>query len=323
MKCPFPLQANQVSQCNDFGALLPIITWLCEKVVQWREITGDRNRVYSEMVFSSEGYVLPSEDIQRQRAFLDSVANEYAPNRKYRLSQSKWKNQKRSDIEDARVQACLLEYNFKFKRSKGDSEAGDAGSAARRSSVVSGGNRLAGFDKEFARMQRLAEKEEEDRAKAFEAREKQLMSKMQEIDSGSSVNVGNLVGIVGMESEEIHTAAAARDELVANLVTENGGKKDPEAQYRRRKAAAERQLDAATAKLKVAAAEAKEAAEAMQSINEKLQERTQYNERVVSETKKVEEMESKSEFQGMIKKLKALVAMNEGLKKQEKTFKER
>ena len=38
--------------------------------------------------------------------------------------------------------------------------------------------------------------------------------------------------------------------------------------------------------------------------------------------KKVEEMESKSEFQGMIKKLKALVAMNEGLKKQEKTFKE-
>ena len=25
MKCPFPLQANQISQCNDFGALLPVI----------------------------------------------------------------------------------------------------------------------------------------------------------------------------------------------------------------------------------------------------------------------------------------------------------
>ena len=105
MKCPFPLQANQVSQCNDFGALLPIINWLCEKVLQWREITGDRNRVYSEMVFASEGYVLPSEDIQRQRAFLDSVANQYAPNRKYRMSQSMYQNKNRADIEDARVQA--------------------------------------------------------------------------------------------------------------------------------------------------------------------------------------------------------------------------
>ena len=225
MKCPFPLQANQVSQCNDFGALLPIINWLCEKVLQWREITGDRNRVYSEMVFASEGYVLPSEDIQRQRAFLDSVANQYAPNRKYRMSQSMYQNKNRADIEDARVQACLLEYGFKFKRHKSDgSSAEDAKN--RRSSVSSGNKRLAGFDKEFARMQRLAEKEEEERAKAFEAREKQLMSKMQEVDqngSNGSVNVGNLVGIVGMESDEIQSAAAVRDEMVASIVGSASG----------------------------------------------------------------------------------------------------
>jgi hypothetical protein len=324
MKCPYPLQANQVSQCNDFGALLPIIDWLCEKVSQWREITGDRNRVYSEMVFSSEGYVLPSEDVDRKREFLDSVADAYAPNRKYRMSQSKWKGHPRSAIEDARVQACLLEYGFKFKR-KGKSDDDSDSSAANRRGSVAGGNRLAGFDKEFARMQRLAEQEEEERAKAFEAREKQLMSKMQEVGSSSGVNVGSLVGIIGMESEEIRDAAAARDEIVASIQQNESlnAKKDPEAQYRRRKVAAERQLAAATQKLEEATAAANAAMGTMQEVNARLGERTKYNERVVSETKKVEEMESKSEFQSHLKRLKKLVAMNEGLKRQEKNFKER
>ena len=222
MKCPYPLQANQVSQCNDFGALLPIITWLCEKVLQWRNITGDRNRVYSEMVFASEGYVLPSEDIQRQRAFLDSVADNYAPLRKYRMSQSKWKNQERKMVEDARVQACLLEYGYTFKRSK----TGADGDRGEKKTGASG--RLAGFDKEFARMQKLAEREEEERAKAFEAREKQLMGDMQKIET-SKVDVGGLAGIIGLESEEIREGAAARDEMVASIQqNENGGKKDPE-----------------------------------------------------------------------------------------------
>jgi hypothetical protein len=74
--------------------------------------------------------------------------------------------------------------------------------------------------------------------------------------------------------------------------------------------------------LQQATAEANEAAEKMKQVNDKLEERTKYNERVVNETKKVEEMESKSEFQNHLIRLKALVAMNEGLKRQEKTFKE-
>jgi|TARA_B110000091_G_C13687544_1_gene420592 hypothetical protein len=81
-------------------------------------------------------------------------------------------------------------------------------------------------------------------------------------------------------------------------------------------------LEQANVKLQQATAEANEAAEKMKQVNDKLEERTKYNERVVNETKKVEEMESKSEFQNHLIRLKALVAMNEGLKRQEKTFKE-
>jgi ElaB/YqjD/DUF883 family membrane-anchored ribosome-binding protein len=81
-------------------------------------------------------------------------------------------------------------------------------------------------------------------------------------------------------------------------------------------------LEQATLKFEQATLAANQAKESMEKVNEKLEERTKYNQRVVNETKKVEEMEQKSEFQNQIKKLKALVAMNEGLKKQEKTFKE-
>ena len=330
MKCPFPLQANQVSQCNDFGALLPIIKWLCEKVLQWREITGDRNRVYSEMVFSSEGFVLPTEDIARERAFLDRVADAYAPERKYRMSQARWSGHARAEVEDARVQACLLEYGFRYRR-RGTVDDGDNdGSGPKKKK----GERLAGFDKEFARMQRIAEAEEEERAKAFEAREKKLMAKMQEIGGaeskmGASVDVGSLVGIVGLEADDIRDAAAQRDEVLSEIEAAEGSAGDGpmskaalDAQYRRRKEAARRQIAAAQEKLDAANVAAGAALDRMEAAQAKVQERQTYNERVVTETKKVEEAEKKSEFQEFIKRLKGLVAMNEALKKQEKAFKE-
>ena len=120
------------------------------------------------------------------------------------------------------MQACLLEYGYTFKRSK----TGADGDRGEKKTGASG--RLAGFDKEFAKMQKLAEREEEERAKAFEAREKQLMGDMQKIET-SKVDVGGLAGIIGLESEEIREGAAARDEMVASIQqNENGGKKDPE-----------------------------------------------------------------------------------------------
>ena len=326
MKCPFPLQANQVSQCNDFGALLPIIKWLCEKVLQWREITGDRNRIYSEMVFESEGFLLPQEAIERERAFLDCVSDTYVPERKHRMLQSRWSGLAREEVEDARVQACLLEYGFRYQRRTGSDDSGSTAGSKK-------GERLAGFEKEFARMQRIAEAEEEERAKVFEEREKKLMAKMMQIEGtdskkGASVDVGSLVGIVGLEADNIRDAAAQRDEVLSEIQAAKGSKDGPmskaalDAQYKRRKEAAKRQVAEAQKKLDAAKSVAEDALNRMQAAQAKVKEREKYNERVVSETKKVEEAEKKSEFQEFIKKLKGLVALNEALKKQERAFKE-
>ena len=116
MKCPYPLQANQISQCNDFGALLPVITFLCDAVIKWRMLTGDTTRIYSEMEFSSKGYTFPEENYNLEKSFLDKVLNRYTPNRVMRYSQDNWTGSR--EEEEARVQSCLLEYGEKFKRKK-------------------------------------------------------------------------------------------------------------------------------------------------------------------------------------------------------------
>jgi len=137
------------------------------------------------------------------------------------------------------------------------------------------------------------------------------------------------VGIVGLEADDIRDAAAQRDEVLSEIQAAGGGAGDGpmskaalDAQYRRRKEAARRQIAAAQGKLDTANEAAAAALARMEEAQSKVQERQAYNERVVTETKKVEEAEKKSEFQAFIKRLKGLVAMNEALKKQEKAFKE-
>ena len=190
MKCPYPLQANQISQCNDFGALLPVIKFLCDAVIKWRLLTGDTTRIYSEMEFDSKGFVFPEEDYVLERKFLHKVLNRYTPSRIMKYSQKNWTGSR--EEEEARVQSCLLEYGVKFKRkklSKDDEEKMNAAAAA-SSQGKSGGGRLAGFEKEYARMQRLAEKEEEERAKTMESREKELLQQMSAIKDSNGKGAG-------------------------------------------------------------------------------------------------------------------------------------
>ena len=70
-----PLQANQISQCNDFGALLPVIKFLCDAVIKWRLLTGIL-RASLEMEFDSKGFVFP-ERLRVGRKFLHKVLNRY------------------------------------------------------------------------------------------------------------------------------------------------------------------------------------------------------------------------------------------------------
>ena len=142
------------------------------------------------MEFDLKGFVFPEEDYTLERNFLDKVLNRYSPSRIMKYSQKNWTGSR--EEEEARVQSCLLEYGVKFKRkklSKDDEEKMNAAAAA-SSQGKSGGGRLAGFEKEYARMQRLAEKEEEERAKTMESREKELLQQMSAIKDSNGKGAG-------------------------------------------------------------------------------------------------------------------------------------
>ena len=335
MKCPYPLQANQISQCNDFGALLPVIQWLCDAVIQWRALTGDTTRLYSEMEFNHRGYTMPEESYELNSEYLESVQNRYTPNRMYKINQASWSNSR--EEEEARVQSCLLEYGEKFKRKKRSQDdeeklnmitrasAGDKGSK--------GGGRLAGFEKEYARMQRIAEKEEEERAKSMESREKELLQQMSQVKGsnakGAGIRASEIAGIVRQQSDMIKAAAADLERVEQEIQSkveggEGGGAvsaKGLEQQHQRMVDGLQKKIDKASKKL----TDVKTAEEESQSVytaaEEKYQARAAYRKKISAEMSKVEAVEGKAEYQQLLAKLRELIQANEALKVKETSFK--
>ena len=332
MKCPYPLQANQISQCNDFGALLPVITFLCDAVIKWRLLTGDTTRIYSEMEFSSKGYLFPEENFNLEKSFLNQVLNRYTPNRELKYSQDNWTGSR--EEEEARVQSCLLEYGEKFKRkklSKDDEEklsvVSVSGGSPSSKSGRGGGGRLAGFEKEYARMQRLAEKEEEERAKTMESREKELLQQMSTINAkGGGIRASGVAGIVAQNSDLIRSAAANLAKVEEDLHLGEGNVEANSAKGL--EIAHQRKVDALKKKIEAAKKEKEKATKKVETLKKifkdaksALEERVKYVKKVISKTKELESKEGKVEFQEHLKKLKQLIQLNETLKGKEKAFK--
>ena len=331
MKCPYPLQANQISQCNDFGALLPVITFLCDAVIKWRMLTGDTTRIYSEMEFSSKGYTFPEENYNLEKSFLDKVLNRYTPNRVMRYSQDNWTGSR--EEEEARVQSCLLEYGEKFKRkklSKDDEEKLNVVANATGGSSPGKGNRggrLAGFEKEYARMQRLAEKEEEERAKTMESREKELLQQMSAVGGkGSKIKASGVAGIVAQNSDLIRSAAANLAKVEEDL---HLGENNVEANSAKGlEMAHQRKVDALKKKIEAAKKEKENATKKVEALKKifkdakgALEDKVKYVKKVIAKTKELESMEGKAEFQEHLQTLKELIRLNETLKSKEKVFK--
>merc|ERR1712216_154177 len=90
----------------------------------------------------------------------------------------------------------------------------------------------------------------------------------------------------------------------------------------RRRVTLLRKIEKAEAELDKRRSRHAEIAAKLNAAHEKVAERTKYNERVVSETKKLEALEQKSEFQEHLQALRGMVQLNEKYKSQEKTFKE-
>lgn len=218
MRCPFPLQANQI-QGNDFNALFPVIQWLVRKVLETRELMGDVSRKFSELLFAAAYVVEEEQGAAASPALIQSVSTRYRPVRRLRRSQALWTE---TLGEDARVQSCLLEYGEKagtlagmrplllyapfatcWRSSAARSAAeqassqGSAGTAAgaaagdedgdgtaAAAAAAAGARRgstlstLSAFERQFAAAQKAAEKEREQRAEEAARREEVMLREM-------------------------------------------------------------------------------------------------------------------------------------------------
>ena len=109
MKCPHPLQSNQIRGL-DCVNIFPVVQWLVKKVIETREEMGDVLRTFSVYQFHRSDQ-LPSDREALERApnatsFVGEVGKRYQPERKFRTKVE-------SDDIDERVQIALLEYGDK------------------------------------------------------------------------------------------------------------------------------------------------------------------------------------------------------------------
>jgi hypothetical protein len=115
MKCPFPLQPNQI-QGLDYDNIFPVVRWLIKNVLENRRLTGDRVRMLAVSQFGRT-YEMTGSQTKEGSEFIVETMDQYRPTRKFR------KGENAHFSKEQAVEATLLEYGEKTSRIMEDTEA--------------------------------------------------------------------------------------------------------------------------------------------------------------------------------------------------------
>ncbi|XP_018552118.1 coiled-coil domain-containing protein 93 isoform X2 [Lates calcarifer] len=309
MKCPHRLEPHQI-QGLDFIHIFPVIQWLVKRAIETREEMGDYVRAYSISQFQKTHSLPEDEEFLHRKdkavkAVLD-VLNVYKPQRKYRRQ----RDAGQLLDEESRVHSTLLEYGRRYgfsKQSKQDKV--DAGKA-----LMDSGSQLVPSG--MAEMS-----EEEDLQAAEEMRIKTLMTSMAAMANEEGKLTASAVGqIVGLQSEEIKQMASEYAEKQSELTSEERSERyGPLQHHRRAVTSLSKQIQQKTKELEELQAKHAEVKTGCDEAKRKLVEATDHSEKLDKELKSLEEMEEQADS-GLLEKLRALVTMNENLKRQEQEF---
>ncbi|KAF3695212.1 Coiled-coil domain-containing protein 93 [Channa argus] len=309
MKCPHRLEPHQI-QGLDFIHIFPVIQWLVKRAIETREEMGDYVRAYSISQFQKT-HSLPEDEEFFQRkdkavsAVLD-VQEVYKPQRKYRRQ----KDAGELLDEESRVHSTLLEYGRRYgfsRQTKQDKVDGEKASMASSSQATPSG---------------MAEVSEEDDLQAVEEmRIKTLMTNMAAMANEGGKLTASAVGqIVGLQSEEIKQIASEYAEKQSELTSEERSERfGPQQQHRRIVTSLNKQIQQKTKHLEELQAKHAEVKTGCDEAKRKLFEATKQSEKLEKEMKSLEELEEHADS-SLLEKLRALVTMNENLKKQEQEF---
>ncbi|XP_038607473.1 coiled-coil domain-containing protein 93 isoform X2 [Tachyglossus aculeatus] len=288
MQCPHRLEPHQI-QGLDFIHIFPVVQWLVKRAIESREESGDYVRSFSVTQFQKT-HCLP-EDVdyllRRDKAVktVSAVLDIYKPLRRYRRPGGAAE----LHDQDARVRATLLEYGrrYGFRRPDGAPKAEErqVGPAAPGSGV------------------RPAESRPEEELQAAEE---------------GPVTAGALGHIVGQQVLEIRHAAS-KYASQASASGEGAVGAAQQQQHSRLVASLNKQIAHKTRLLDQLQAQRATLQADCDSAKRMLAEVQSHRNQLDAELDTLQEAESQAD-PGTLQQLRALVAVNDGLKNQEQEF---
>ncbi|GAM22979.1 hypothetical protein SAMD00019534_061540 [Acytostelium subglobosum LB1] len=291
MKCPFPLQAQQIQGLNYIN-LFPIIRWLIAKVIETREETGDLLRMYSQTMFNKDHQaphdVETSENLAHSCTFVDTVEDRYKPQRKFRRGQS----------AHPTPQQTLLEYGKLHRLSRAQPVEKSANAAKLEAALAKDGS---------------------DNHEEEEKRINMMMKGMKDVDINGAYKVSGGILKNYLPSDEISDLAERYGDGTEDPATQ--GKAFGEKLHRQKVAALEKQMGQRREELKDVLAKHRELQERLEELQAEVAKRAAFNERIIVETQKLDALET-PENTKMLRALRGLVLLNETLISQEAKFKD-
>ncbi|GLH04549.1 Coiled-coil domain-containing protein 93 [Gryllus bimaculatus] len=294
MQCPHSIEPHQI-QGLDFIHIYPVIQWLVKKSMETREEMGDVIRAYAVNQFNKR-YTLPEEhntlELQEKLQQNISIIKEvYRPQRRFRRKDAP------PDDEQSLVQSTLLEYGCSFPSVL---------------STKSTDNEVAGGDSDVTQ-------EVQENQKREEKRIQDLMNNMASAGEMENRLPAGVVGnIVGLQAQEIAQEAKRYADLQAEMEESGMGSPSTHARalnaLKRKKAALEERYNKVNEDKENLTQAVEKASQQLLSI-QKSQAKV---EAALAEKEKLET----SENEGILRKLQALVVMNETLRQQESQFRE-
>eukprot|EP01137_Pigoraptor_chileana_P036831 Opistho-2@33072 len=346
MKCPQRIEPHQI-QGLDCIHIFPVIQWLVKKVIEVREETGDYIRNFSVSQFHKEHSLPQDDEFALRKVFsigtVQTVKESYKPVRKYRRPpKHDSRTARNAEDETNRVQATLLEYGHRYRVGRDDENAdGSAGADGQKGTgggLSSSRGAVKGVVGAQGQQGGLAggasggasgsskEKEGENEALLEEERIKALMGVMSALSGdAAAVSTAAVGAMVGMQSDEISEMASAYAEKHAALVDGLGGSGAGSgagglAGHQRQTQSLEKQIAAREKRLAEIADEHASLAARHAELQEDVGKAAAYNARIDREAAKLDAMENESNS-AALEQLRALVAINEALKRQEADFK--
>mmetsp|Transcript_52863 Transcript_52863/g.67798 ORF Transcript_52863/g.67798 Transcript_52863/m.67798 type:complete len:681 (-) Transcript_52863:262-2304(-) len=347
MRCPHPLQANQI-QGSDWVNVLPVITWLIMKFFENRELTAKQLRLFAHLQFGKANFSLPHEDrdIQSDTGLTDFMTR-YKAMRRFKLTDGS----KKKNTEESRVHSALLEYGETLKSryglagndggvdSNNDGVASSSNASAISSVITFAGassngddtKNMSAFERKLANAAKKAAAAEAELAKEVAEEEDSLLMGMQSLDESSgggmaSASTKRVGSIVGMGTGEIAAAAARYNESVEETRRHVEGMSDSGsmgqiASYKRQKAALEKRQESLQPQVIELKNERKQYDNALEDVTKTVNEKKSNLEQTKNKLNELNEKETASGMKDELAKLKSLVVLNEQLKGQEVAFK--